>query len=160
MKIKIIIFVLLNCLLLMAMCSCVKDNSVVNIKDNGISDTDDTTDTATSFLEVDHLEVDWDKAGFTVNTEEFEITIDNTSLNSFDDAVLIGEDIADQWRNGSNSIEYELRSIVHATEDGIWRLDYTKKQYRKGTDELIDMHGCHVAIDDDCNVIRMWVQEW
>ena len=153
---KIIILFLLNSLFLMTLCACAKD---VNVSDTQGDIVSETESPAVNFLEVDYLGTDWYEIGFTVDSRKEEIVVNN-SLETFDDAVLIGKDIAEQCRNNSSSIVYELTTVVHATEDGLWRFDYIKKQYRKGTKEIINKHGFHVVMDDDCNIIRVWVEEW
>ncbi|MBQ3526990.1 MAG: hypothetical protein IJA52_00330 [Clostridia bacterium] len=154
---RIVISIILAFFYLMILSSCMKSINVPNIEETNVPDTEQT---AVSFLEIDCLESDWDKSGFTVDLEEKQITIDKSSIDTFDNAVLIGEDISNQCENGSNSVEYKLTAVVHAKNVDTWVYNYTKIQYRKGTKDLINKHGFYIAVDNNCNIIRMWVEEW
>ena len=51
-------------------------------------------------------------------------------------------------------------SIVHSTEDNVWRFEYSIDQRNKAIDHLVDCGCLYVAMDGkEGKVIKAWLEE-
>ncbi len=113
-----------------------------------------------SLTEIEWCGIDWDQIEFPVDLSEIEGVYDAKPIETKENAIAIGTVIIEEFHKKGKALEYSLLSIVHSTEDNIWRFDYSVDQRNVDIDNLIDYGGLHVAIDGNTGkLIQVWVVE-
>ena len=74
--------------------------------------------------------------------------------------VDVGTDIIEALHKDGKLSEYTLASIIHSTEDNVWRFEYSVDQRDVDMDDLIDC-GCLYAVIDgnEGTFIKAWLEE-
>ena len=112
------------------------------------------------FLEIDRAGIDWASIEFPVDSKEIVIPDGVSCIITKVDAITIGEAIIQNfWRNDTFT-DYILVSVVHSTEDNIWRFDYSVDQRKETDGTYLLCGGLSVAIEgNNCSVVKAWVEE-
>lgn len=109
--------------------------------------------------EIEWCGIDWNQIEFPINLNE-DVLKEIKPINTKQMAVDIGKKIIDHFHRDGKMPEYTLISIIHSTEDDIWRFDYSIDQRNVDIDKLIDCGGLNVAIDGKKGtLIKAWVEE-
>ena len=75
-------------------------------------------------------------------------------------AIEVATTIIEKLHEKGKLSEYTLISIVHSTEDNVWRFEYSIDQRNKDIDHLVDCGCLYVAMDGkEGSVIKAWLEE-
>lgn len=75
-------------------------------------------------------------------------------------ATEVATSIIEKLHEKGKFSEYTLISIVHSTEDNVWRFEYSIDQRNKAIDHLVDCGCLYVAMDGkEGRVIKAWLEE-
>lgn len=133
----------------------------------GETSNDNTTNTSgvtdmemIDFIEIEQAGIDWNEVEFPISSKEIAIPFNIKSIATKEDAIKIGKAIIENcWDNGK-FLDFVLLTIVHSTEDNVWRFDYSIDQRNKKDGTLLLCGGFYVAIDgNNGKVIKAWVEE-
>ena len=152
-------------LLTLFLSGCMENTEKPNVSSDGKPDNTSNTSEVFNmekieFVEIEWAGVEWDEIEFPIDPKEVEIPTDVKSISTKEDAISIGEVIIKNCWSNNKFLSYVLLTVVHSTEDNIWRFDYSIDQRDKAVGDLIDCGGFYVAIDgNNCEIIKAWVDE-
>lgn len=113
-----------------------------------------------NFAELKWAGINWDEIEFPVDLNEFENSIEHEPILTKEEALKVGQSIIESCWKSNKFLDYSLLTVVHSTEDNIWRFDYSIDQRDKTNSTFLLCGGFYVAIDgSNGEVIKAWVEE-
>ena len=111
------------------------------------------------FTETERCGVEWDQIQFTIDLDK-EILEEIKPIETKQYAIEIAKTIIEGLHRKGKFSEYTLVSVIHSTEDNIWRFEYSIDQQDEDVDNLVDCGCLYVAIDGNKGeLIKTWLEE-
>ena len=109
--------------------------------------------------EQDWCGIEWDHIQFPIDLNDV-IPKEKHPIETGQIAIDMATTILERLHKDGRYPEYSLTSIVHSTEDNVWRFGYSIDQQDNDVDELIDCGCLYIAFDgEDGQVIMAWLEE-
>ena len=135
-----------------------KLNGNVTVKDD-VTTKEDVDLKDIYIKEIESFSFDWAQIQFPIELNEEELNLIKP-VESNQRAVEIARAILEELHNKGDFTKYELISIVHSTQDNIWRFEYSLDQRDADSNNLIDSGCLNVVIDGNAgDLIKAWVEE-
>ena len=109
--------------------------------------------------EIDWCGIEWDQIQFPIDLRE-DVLEEIKPIETTQIAIEVATTIIEKLHEKGKLSEYTLISIVHSTEDNVWRFEYSIDQRNKDIDHLVDCGCLYVAMDGkEGSVIKAWLEE-
>ena len=153
-------------LLVVFLCGCGKSTEASD-KTDEIKITENTEQSSTTeplkpdvvFKEVDKYNEDYERIQFPIEFEA-DILALIKPVKTDEEAKAIAIAIIEELHNQGRWIDDTLVSVLHSTEDNVWRFKYSLNQSDVPIDELVDCGCAYVVIDGNSGeLIAAWAEE-
>lgn len=112
-----------------------------------------------SVIETNSCGIDWQEILFPIDLSE-DISEEIKPIKTEQIAIEIAESIIEKLHEEGKFLEYTLISLVHSTEDDIWRFDYSFDQQNRDDNDLVDCGCFSIAVDGtEGYLIKAWIEE-
>ena len=110
-------------------------------------------------VEVDKYNKDYQKVEFPIELNDDILELIKP-VKTDEEAKAIAIAIIDELHNQGRWIDDTLVSVLHSTEDNVWRFKYSLNQSDVPIDELVDCSCSYVVIDGNSGeLIAAWIEE-
>ena len=109
--------------------------------------------------EIEWCGTEWEQIQFPIDLNE-DVLEEIKPIETDRSAIEVAAAIIEKLHERREFSDYTLISVIHSTEDDVWRFEYSIDQRNMDADDLIDCGCLYVAIDGaEGELIKAWLEK-